>query len=220
MTFPKPIAGIVFDMDGLLFDTEPLYYDAMCHAASAEQLDMPRALYLSMVGLPWESTRAQLRSHYGSAFAAEDFCERVKRHYSDLLGGDVRLKSGVMELLDCLDSRRLPRAIATSSERMSVEHHLAAHDLNGRFDVIVAAGDYTDGKPHPAPYLLAAARLGVDASSCLALEDSHNGVRSASAAGMMTIMVPDILPPTEEMRHLCAFIAQDLHEVRQLITSS
>lgn len=217
MTLPRPIAAVIFDMDGLLFDTEPLYYKAMCRAASEKQFILPRTLYLDMVGLPWESTYAQLRSHYGSAFAAEDFCERVKRHYSGLLSGEVRLKSGVIELLDLLDDRRLPRAIATSSERAMVDHHLAAHDLSRRFDVVVAAGDYTDGKPHPAPYLSAATMLGIDAACCLALEDSHNGVRSASAAGMMTIMVPDLLPPTEEMRRLCTLVAQDLHEVRQIM---
>jgi beta-phosphoglucomutase-like phosphatase (HAD superfamily) len=75
----------------------------------------------------------------------------------------------------------------------------------------------TRGKPHPEPFLKAAAALGVDPADCLALEDSHNGVRAASAAGMMTVMVPDMLDPTEEMRTLCVRIAVDLHEVRELL---
>ncbi|WP_275427111.1 HAD family hydrolase, partial [Stenotrophomonas maltophilia] len=85
----------------------------------------------------------------------------------------------------------MPRAIATSSTHRSVQHHLAAHGLLGRFDDIVAHGDYTRGKPAPDPFLQAAGRLGVEPEFCLALEDSHNGVRSASSAGMMTVMVPD-----------------------------
>jgi beta-phosphoglucomutase-like phosphatase (HAD superfamily) len=82
---------------------------------------------------------------------------------------------------------------------------------------VVAQGDYARGKPHPDPYIEAARRLGVAPELCLALEDSHNGVRAASSAGMMTIMVPDLLDPTEEMRTLCVRIAQDLHEVRDLL---
>jgi HAD superfamily hydrolase (TIGR01509 family) len=129
----------------------------------------------------------------------------------------LALKPGAVELLDTLDELRLPRAIATSSAHRTVQHHLAAHDLAGRFDAIVGAGDYAFGKPAPDPYLRAAERLGVEPASCLALEDSHNGVRSASTAGMMTIMVPDLLEPTEEVRRLCHLVVPDLHEVRLII---
>ncbi|MFX7740030.1 HAD family hydrolase, partial [Acinetobacter baumannii] len=76
----------------------------------------------------------------------------------------------------------------------------AAHGLLGRFDAIVAHGDYVRGKPAPDPFLRAAERLGVEPKLCLALEDSHNGVRSASSSGMMTVMVPDILEATDEIR--------------------
>jgi len=81
----------------------------------------------------------------------------------------------------------------------------------------VAAGDYACGKPNPDPFLTAAAKLGAEPASCLALEDSHNGVRAAAAAGMMTVMVPDLLPATTEMRSLCVAIAEDLHQVADLL---
>jgi hypothetical protein len=81
------------------------------------------------------------------------------------------------------------------------------------FNEIVASGDHERAKPAPDPLLRAAERLGTEAPLCLALEDSHNGVRSASSAGMMTVMVPDLLEPTDELRNLCAFVACDLHEV-------
>jgi HAD superfamily hydrolase (TIGR01509 family) len=119
-----------------------------------------------------------------------------------------------------LDRLRLPRAIATSSSRTTVERHLSAHALVDRFDAIVGHGDYATGKPAPDPFLRAAERLGADPARCLALEDSHNGVRSAAAAGMMTIMVPDLLEPTEEMRTLCLLVARDLHEVAELIVAA
>jgi beta-phosphoglucomutase-like phosphatase (HAD superfamily) len=89
-----------------------------------------------------------------------------------------------------------------------------------RFDEIICRGDYEKGKPAPDPFLKAAERLGVEARLCLALEDSHIGVRSAAAAGMMTIMVPDLLEPTDELRDLCAFVACDLHEVRRAVLAT
>jgi beta-phosphoglucomutase-like phosphatase (HAD superfamily) len=90
----------------------------------------------------------------------------------------------------------------------------------GRFAEIVGHGDYKRGKPAPDPFLKAAKRPGVEPYLCLALEDSHNGVRAASSAGMMTIMVPDLLGPTDEIRGLCTFVVRDLHEVRSLILAT
>jgi HAD superfamily hydrolase (TIGR01509 family) len=127
------------------------------------------------------------------------------------------LKPGVIELLDTLDVLKLPRAIATSSSHRTVRHHLDAHGLTGRFHAIVGRGDYGEGKPSPDPFPKAAERLCVEPPLWLALEDSHNGIRSAHAAGMMTIMVPDLLQPTEEIRALCTLVAGDLHQVRALV---
>jgi beta-phosphoglucomutase-like phosphatase (HAD superfamily) len=82
---------------------------------------------------------------------------------------------------------------------------------------VVAHGDYASGKPAPDPYLKAAERLGVAPALCLALEDSHSGVRSASAAGMMAVMVPDLIPPTDEIQGLCTRVVADLHDVRRML---
>jgi HAD superfamily hydrolase (TIGR01509 family) len=125
----------------------------------------------------------------------------------------------VLELLDTLDQLRLPRAVATSSSRQTAERHLIASNLSNRFDAIVGRGDYTAGKPAPDPFLKAAELLGVEPRQCLALEDSYNGIRSASSAGMMTVMVPDLLEPTDDIRVLCTLVAADLHEVSRLLTA-
>jgi beta-phosphoglucomutase-like phosphatase (HAD superfamily) len=89
-----------------------------------------------------------------------------------------------------------------------------------RFDEIICRGDYEKGKPAPDPFLKAAERLGVEPRLCLALEDSHIGVRPAAAAGMMTVMVPDLLEPTEDICTLYFFVARDLHQVRDLVLAS
>ncbi len=214
MTLPRTPAAVVFDMDGLLFDTETLYREAILAAAAAAGHELSPALYLGTIGLTGPATRDYLAAHVGPAFDFETVWADASRRFHRLAETRLRLKAGVPEILAALDGAAMPRAIATSSRRESVEHHLAMHGLKSRFPVIVAQGDYSRGKPAPEPYLVAAARLGVAPEHCLALEDSHNGVRSAHAAGMMTVMVPDLLEPTEEVRRLCLRIARDLHEVR------
>ena len=204
-------------MDGLLFDTEAILRDAIAAAEPTLGFALPQSLFLSMLGLTGDASRAKLLEHYGPQFNVEDFWAAVGDHYHRLLRERHFLKPGVVELLDWLDAQRIPRAIATSSQHMHVQRNLARHDLTGRFDVIVAHGDCEFGKPHPAPFLTAARKLNVDPARCLALEDSFNGVRSASAAGMMTIMVPDLLEPTDDVRALCVTIAGDLHQVRELL---
>ena len=134
-----------------------------------------------------------------------------------MMAEGVALKPGVVEILDLLDRLDIRRAIATSSRHDSVTRNLGPYDLLKRFDTIVARGDYSEPKPSPMPYLTAAKRLGIDPGRCLALEDSWHGVRSASSAGMMTIMVPDVAPPTEEMREKCITVSSDLHAVAGLL---
>ena len=209
-------AALVFDMDGLLFDSEALYRDAILAAARELGHDFTLEDFLRLVGRPWAVNRIALQEHIGPAGDVEAFRSAWARHYQ-ARRGTLALKPGVTELLDRLDALRIPRAICTSSGRDEVEHNLTLHGLAGRFDALVAAGDYARGKPAPDPFLRAAESLGVAPSDCLALEDSHNGVRAAAAAGMRTIMVPDLLPATEEIGLLCDRVAADLHEVRRLL---
>jgi beta-phosphoglucomutase-like phosphatase (HAD superfamily) len=217
---PRAPAAVVFDMDGLLFDTEVLYQEALQLAAAEGGHEVAIDVFNRTVGLPWAQSRALLLSHFGEAFPVDEFQETWVRHFWVIAEARLSLKGGALELLDTLDQFRLPRAIATSSSRRTVERHLTAHNLLERFDAIVGRGDYERGKPAPDPFLKAAERLGVEPHLCLALEDSHNGVRSASSAGMMTIMVPDLFEPIDEIRGLCTFVVRDLHEVRSLILAT
>jgi beta-phosphoglucomutase-like phosphatase (HAD superfamily) len=207
-------------MDGLLFDTERLYHEALCLAAAECGYEVASDFFAQTIGLPRAQCRALLLSHFGETFAVDDFHATWIRHFWVIAETRLALKPGALELLDTLDQFRLPRAIATSSSRQTVERHLIAHNLTGRFDTFVVRGDYAAGKPAPDPFLTAAERLGVEPRLCLALEDSHNGVRSASSAGMMTIMVPDLLEPTEEIRGLCSHVVRDLHEVRRMVLAA
>lgn len=217
MMLPRTVKAVVFDMDGLLFDTETLYREAMQATAVRLGVEMSDATFLRMIGLPAEASRLLLTDHYGSDFDVERFWIESATIFRAMGEGRHYLKPGVVELLDRIDELKLTRAIATSSGHGSVERNLSRHGLNARFHAIVAHGDYARGKPNPDPYLVAAERLGVAPEHCLALEDSHNGVRSAASAGMMTVMVPDLLPPDDDIRKLCVRVVRDLHEVRALV---
>ncbi len=220
VSFPQEIRAVVFDMDGLLLDTETVYQAAMIEAGQAFGVDFTAATYRSMVGKTNPECGVMLRELYGASFPVEDYFARTWADVEAILEAEVRLKTGVMEILDYLDALGVPRAIATSNSRQAVDRYLGRFDLVKRFHAVVANADVTRHKPHPDPYLEAARRLNVHPTLCLALEDSHPGVRAAHAAGMMTIMVPDILDPTEEIAEKCVHVAESLHVVMDLLKAA
>ena len=220
MTLPRKVEAVVFDMDGLLVDSEVVFRDAFMSVSRAMGVELPLEVFLTMVGAPRRQNLIVAQEHFGPGFDVPTWFDRVGEQAHAQIKIDLALKAGVLELLDELDRLHLPRAICTSSSHDNVLLQLTPHGLLPRFGAIVANGDYGRGKPFPDPYLEAARRLGVPAQACLALEDSHNGVRAAHAAGMMTIMVPDLLAATKEMQDLCVTIAATLHEVTALLTAT
>src|SRR5262245_2946940 len=147
MTLPRKAHAVVFDMDGLIFDTEPLYRDAMISAARESGHDMKLEVYHGTIGLSVEATRTLLSEHFGKGFDFAAFWETASKQFYEMVGSQLCLKAGVVELLDVLDGLCLPRAIATSSHHEDVRRHLAQHGLLDRFQTIVAQGDYLRGKP-------------------------------------------------------------------------
>ena len=220
MVFPRAIKAVVFDMDGLLIDSESLVREGMILAARNLGFEMPIPLCASMIGLPEAQGIKKIREHFGPDFPLEAYLAEERRQIDLLLAEGIVLKTGVLEILDHLDQRAIPRAVATSSSSNSARKHLTHNGIFDRFDAIVAREDVERHKPNPDPFLKAAALLDVAPENCLALEDSHNGVRAAHAAGMMTVMVPDLLEPTDEMHDKCVLIAESLHKVLELIDAA
>ena len=219
MVFPRPIRAVVFDMDGLLLDTEVRYKDVILAAAADRGPPLPVDVFNRMIGTPLSHSLQVLGEFYGPDYDGEALFADATERFRVLTLGEDLLKSGVRELLDHLDELKIPRAIATSSSHDSVRRHLEPNGVLARFNAVIARGDYANGKPAPDPFLTAAKALGVPPEECLGLEDSYNGVRAAHAAGMMTVMVPDLLEPTDEMHDKCVLIAESLHRVLELIDS-
>jgi HAD superfamily hydrolase (TIGR01509 family) len=216
LTLPRKPLAVVFDLDGTLIDSEALVREA--HFAACDKLGyaMSDAQFLSLVGLHREANDAQLKGFYGDDFPLEDFIAASRAHVGDRV---APLKPGAVELMDALDEMTLPYGLATSSRRPWVDRHFTAYGLAERFRAIVTRLDCVEGKPHPEPYLKAAAALGFEPTHVLALEDSHAGIRSAHAAGCMTVMIPDLLPADGEMRARVLRVAGSLHEIVGLISA-
>jgi len=209
------LQAVVFDMDGLLIDSEAIYLRSSVEAAKELGFELSEDLYKSVVGLTMQAGEDIIRNGMGTDFPFDEFNRKMHELLEIEFARHVPLKTGVEELLAHLAERNLPVAVATSTSRRRAESHLTHAGVMSYFSTIVTSGDVSRGKPDPEPYLLATRRLGVLPQSCLALEDSHNGVRSAHGAGLQTIMVPDMLVPTDEIAALCIAVMESLHKVRE-----
>lgn len=217
MRLARP-AAVVFDMDGLLFDTEKLYFEALRTLVSDHGLHpIGGEIQRSSIGLCWQETRRLLDELLPPEFDPDQFVADWKAGYDRLADSKVDLKPGAIELLDHLEVLEIPCAVASNSHGDVTTHHLAKHGLSPRFRAVVSGNDCVRGKPAPDPYLEAARLLGVPPADCLALEDSANGVLSASSAGMLTIMIPDMVQPDETTELLCVAVVGSLTEVREML---
>ena len=210
----KPFAAVVFDMDGTLLDTELVFKEIVWDVTRTLGFEMTHEVHGRMVGSSHEATSRLLTEAYGATFPYEIFDAECRRLMHGRMADAVPVKPGVRELLGELKARRIPLAVATSSRSPHALTHLGTAGLLDVFQAIVTRDDVVHPKPHPEPYLTAARHLGVHALDCLAIEDSMSGVASASAAGMQTIMVPDLVQPTAEARAACVAVMASLHQLR------
>ncbi|MFH0303284.1 HAD family phosphatase [Bradyrhizobium sp. 31Argb] len=212
MTSRWDINAVLLDMDGTLLDTEKVYFDSLVAALSAHgYTDDVVALCHAMIGLPGPECELMLVRRYGDDFPLAEINRAFAANRDEMFRAGLPLKAGTIELLDALRSAECPMAIVTSSSRRSADQHLTLAGIRARFDTILTRDDVTHCKPSPDLYLLAAERLRVKPQACVAIEDSNHGVTAAHAAGAITLMVPDMIPPTEETRAKCAAVLPDLN---------
>ena len=217
MILPRRIDAVIFDMDGTLHDTETVYDRAQRDAAAALGYSISDAFWHSLIGIPGIEADAMLQAHLGPDFPFDHFDQDYRARRDALLADGVKWKPGVGEILGHLAARQMPIAVATSASRRTAEIHLACSGLRPSFKTVITRDDVARGKPHPDPFLLAAASLSIAPEHCLVIEDAFTGIRAAHAAGMMPVLVPDILVPTAEIRALCVAVLPDLHAVLRLL---
>jgi HAD superfamily hydrolase (TIGR01509 family) len=207
--------AVIFDMDGLMFDTEPLAARAWSEAAAALGVHFDDALALRMVGCNFADCSALLRAHFEADYPVDALLGSWHAAYDAIVEREgFALKPGLLELLDWLEAADIPKVVATSTRRERARKKLAQKALLPRFAALVGGDEVARGKPAPDIFIEAAARIGMPPSACLVLEDSEPGVRGALAAGTMPIMVPDLKPPPDALRALLPLVLASLHEVR------
>ena len=213
------IKAVLFDMDGTIFDTEVIYRRCWFRAAKDVGFDEDIDLFLSRVcGLNQTDMTALFRRVYGEKVPFEVLWGRwLECIDEEMACGVLPLKAGVPDILLALKERGIKIALVTSSGQKTVAGYLQMSNLEGVFDTIITGNQVTHGKPNPACFLTAAGELGIEPRSCAVVEDSPNGVRAGHAAGLYTVMVPDLHPCTEELRPLLWHLCDTLTDLLPLI---
>lgn len=212
--------AILFDMDGLMLDSECLYQTAWKLAAGELGYQMDEALYLSLVGRSNAEAERAFVELFGDDFPVEEFGHRWEQLWQELINHQgIPLKPGLLELLDWLEVCRIPKAVGTSSNAAEAHLCLTRTGLWERFLTVVTVDQVGQGKPAPDIFLEAARQLGISPQSCLVLEDSNAGVAAANAGGMTVAMVPDLQTPTTESAAIATAIFTSLHEVLDWLSS-
>ncbi len=212
--------NVIFDMDGVILDTERLFLD--CCVPAAERLGLPgiEEVVCECTGMTDEETRKRLRERYGKDAPLEEFDRLVYGYFKKRCEeSGIPVKEGVEELLDLLKERGARIAIGSSTHSDIIETELRDAGIYDYFNVIVGGEMVEASKPAPDVFLLAAEKLQASIRDCIIIEDSFNGVRAAHAAGGTVFMVPDLLQPTEEIKELTDWVFSSLLEVKDYINT-
>ncbi len=196
------IDAVVFDMDGVLLDSERLDRRLWQSVAIRRGFSFPDHVHAALVGRREEECLTLLGAHFGAQVDITSLYRELEAVWQDeVLRSGIPLKAGVHRMLNLLDAHHIPKAIATSTRRSKALQSLGP--LAVRFDVIACGDEVPQGKPAPDVYLRAAAILDVAPRRCLALEDSIHGLQSASSAGMIVVMIPDLLDAPPDAPYVC-----------------
>lgn len=206
---------VVFDMDGILFDTERLCMETWKEFADEKGIENIETAMIGCIGLNRTDTKQFLKDFYGADFPYEELRVTVGERMQKKMEKEIPMLPGVVELLDYLAEKQIKIGLASSSRSEVIKSHITRAGLNNYFQVIVGGDMIEHSKPLPDIYLIACEKLGVAPEEAYAIEDSPNGIRSAYSAGMKAIMVPDLIEPTAEMEEKATAILPSLFAVKE-----
>ena len=207
------ITSVIFDMDGVIFDTERLYLESCIEVGKKHELEKVEEACRKCIGITSAESDKIMKEYFGDKVPVN-----VYKRFCDKFGdGKWLVKSGASELLDYLKSNGYKIALASSTLEEGVTRELRDAGLIDFFDELVCGDMVKKSKPEPDIFLEAAKRIGSSVDECLVIEDSFNGIRAAYSAGIRAIMVPDLLEPDDEMKEKAWKILPSLVEVKELI---
>lgn len=212
------ISLVIFDMDGLMFDTERLAISAWEKAGKNVGIDISEHIIIETIGLDVHGAEKVFKRHLGDIFPFSE-ARKLRIEYAKefIEQNGVPVKKGLYELLEFLDQNPVLKAVATSTERERTEKLLSSAQIKDKFDIIICGDDISKGKPEPDIFLAVARKLGCNPQECLVLEDSENGIIAASKANMMPVLIPDIKNPSKEIEKLAVKKFNSLLDVKEFI---
>ncbi len=210
--------AVIFDMDGLLIDSERIVLEGWRLITARMGIQIPNSLVPKIIGRTMKDGEAIVKGELGEDFPYLEVREKVQQHLQEAFQQNlVPKKPGVDEILDMLEVRDIPKVVATSTYRKEATNRLRSVHLLDRFPAFVGGDEVEKGKPAPDLFYEAALRIGVQPGRCIVLEDSEPGIRAARNGGMLPIFVPDLHPPSEETVQIAEYIFPSLHEVRTFL---
>lgn len=212
------ISAVIFDMDGVIFDSERLVIECWKVVADKYGIDNIEEACFECLGINAALTKELMKKRYGETFPYDAYKKEMSAiFHSRAAGGKLPQKKGIKELLTFLKENHIPTAVASSTRREVVMRELEEGGLLPYFDRVICGDMVERSKPEPDIFLKACESLSIDAPNAYAIEDSYNGIRAAFRAGMKPIMVPDLAEPTEEMEKLACCILPSLFEVMEYL---
>lgn len=218
MNSNKKIKGVLFDMDGTMFDTETMSIYGWEVTAKKYDITMTRDFMIGCMGLVSNAIRERFYDRYGRSFDYDKFRSDKLKAMEDVINKDgVPHKKGLTDILEYLKEKNIKCAVATSTTYNRAIFNIEKGGVLEYFDEIISGDMVENGKPAPDIYLYAAGKLGLTPDDCMVLEDSRNGIISANASGATAVLIPDIIPVDDDMISAADYICDDLNQVIGLI---
>lgn len=215
------IKGVLFDMDGVIFDTEKAYLDTWTKVFKSYGYDLKRETYISIMGTGRDNAVKTFKEAFGHNIPMEDMYRDKDRILKEIIeSGRVPLKQGVVEILTYLRENNVKTALATSARMWRAETQLNMAGIKDMFDKITCGDEIKNLKPNPDIFLKSAEKLGLNPDECIVIEDSPSGIQAAFNAGMYGIHVEDLKEADETIKKYCRANFRNLIEIKQYIADN